>query len=71
MGMFHRTRAHRDHQDLLIITGAKSQYMMDGRGMTAPQAQRAAPQYGARNPSAQPQQYQQPRRRDDDIDSVR
>ncbi len=56
---------------LLIITGAKSQYMMDGRGMTAPQAQRAAPQYGARNPSAQPQQYQQPRQRDDDIDSVR
>ena len=55
---------------LLIITGAKSQYMLDGRGMKAPQAQRGAPQY-APNPSPQPQQYQQPRQRDDDIDSVR
>lgn len=56
---------------LLIITGAKSQYMMDSRGMNAPQASRAAPQYAARSPSPQPQQYQQPRQRDDDIDSVR
>ncbi len=56
---------------LLIITGAKSQYMLDGRGFGgAAQTPRGGPQY-ARNPSPQPQQYQQSRQRDDDIDSVR
>jgi cell division protein FtsZ len=58
---------------LLIITGAKSQYMLDGRGMGGMNTQQASrgspqPQY-ARNPA--PQQYQQSRQRDDDIDSVR
>jgi len=60
---------------LLIITGAKSQYMLDGRGMGGMNTQPASrgspqPQY-ARNPAPQPQQYQQTRQRDDDIDSVR
>ena len=56
---------------LLIITGAKSQYMMDNRGMNSQPAPKGTPQY-ARNPAPQPQQYQQSRtRNDDDIDSVR
>jgi cell division protein FtsZ len=60
---------------LLIITGAKSQYMLDGRGMGGMNTQPASrgspqPQY-ARNQAPQPQQYQQARQRDDDIDSVR
>ena len=60
---------------LLIITGAKSQYMLDGRGMGGMNTQQAPrgspqPQY-ARNQAPQPQQYQQARQRDDDIDSVR
>ena len=58
---------------LLIVTGAKSKYMLDARGtggMNTQAAPRAAPQYGS-NPAPQ-QQYQQPRQRnDDDIDFVR
>jgi cell division protein FtsZ len=58
---------------LLIVTGAKSKYMLDARGMGGMNTQaapRAAPQY-APNPAPQ-QQYQQPRQRnDDDIDFVR
>jgi cell division protein FtsZ len=58
---------------LLIVTGAKSKYMLDARGtggMNTQAAPRGAPQYG---PSPAPQQqYQQPRQRnDDDIDFVR
>ncbi len=59
---------------LLIITGAKSQYMLDGRGMNGMNTQpsRGAPQTQyARNPAPQPQQYQQSRQRDDDVDFVR
>jgi cell division protein FtsZ len=60
---------------LLIITGAKSQYMLDGRGAsgmsTQPSRGSPQPQY-ARNPSPQPQQqYSQARQRDDDVDFVR
>ena len=57
---------------LLIITGAKSQYMMDNRGMNSQQAPKGAPQY-ARTPQPQPQQqYAQARpRNDDELDSVR
>ena len=59
---------------LLIVTGAKSKYMLDARGtggMNTQAAPRAAPQY-ASNPAPQ-QQYQQPRqqRNDEDIDFVR
>jgi cell division protein FtsZ len=58
---------------LLIVTGAKSKYMLDARGtggMNTQAAPRAAPQYA---PNPAPQQYQQPRqqRNDDDIDFVR
>ncbi|HEY3419913.1 MAG TPA: cell division protein FtsZ [Methanomassiliicoccales archaeon] len=58
---------------LLIVTGAKSKYMLDARGMGGMNTQaapRAAPQYA---PNPAPQQYQQPRQRsnDDDIDFVR
>jgi cell division protein FtsZ len=59
---------------LLIVTGAKSKYMLDARGaggMNTQAAPRAAPQYGP-NPAPQ-QQYQQSRQRsnDEDIDFVR
>jgi cell division protein FtsZ len=59
---------------LLIVTGAKSKYMLDARGaggMNTQPAPRAAPQYGP-NPAPQPQ-YQQQRQRgnDEDIDFVR
>jgi cell division protein FtsZ len=58
---------------LLIVTGAKSKYMLDARGtggMNTQAAPRAAPQYA---PNPAPQQYQQTRQRsnDDDIDFVR
>jgi len=58
---------------LLIVTGAKSKYMLDARGtggMNTQAAPRPAPQYA---PNPAPQQYQQPRqqRNDDDIDFVR
>ena len=58
---------------LLIVTGAKSKYMLDARGtggMNTQAAPRAVPQYG---PNPAPQQYQQPRQRsnDEDIDFVR
>ncbi|MGD0818679.1 MAG: cell division protein FtsZ [Methanomassiliicoccales archaeon] len=58
---------------LLIITGAKSKYMLDARGMHGMNTQaapKAAPQYGT-NPALQ--QYQPPRqqRNDDDLDFVR
>ena len=57
---------------LLIVTGAKSKYMLDARGtggMNTQAAPRPAPQYA---PNPAPQQYQQPRQRnDDDIDFVR
>ncbi len=57
---------------LLIVTGAKSKYMLDARGtggMNTQAAPRGAPQY-APNPAPQ---YQQPgqQRNDDDIDFVR
>ena len=57
---------------LLIVTGAKSKYMLDAHGahgMSTHAAPRAAPQYG---PNPAPQQYQQTRQsNDDDIDFVR
>ncbi len=59
---------------LLIVTGARSQYIMSSRGpdaraTTQPGAQ-AKPQGSYQQPKAQPQ-YQQPRSNDDDIDFVR
>jgi cell division protein FtsZ len=57
---------------LLIVTGAKSKYLMDSRGtgMGNQQAPKAGSQY-ASNPLPQ-QHYQQPRQSSyDDIDSVR
>jgi cell division GTPase FtsZ len=57
---------------LLIVTGAKSKYMLDARGahgMNTQAAPRAAPQYA---PNPAPQQYQQPRQsNEDDLDFVR
>ncbi len=57
---------------LLIVTGAKSKYMLDARGahgMNTQAPQRAAPQYA---PNQAPQQYQQPRQsNDDELDFVR
>jgi cell division protein FtsZ len=55
---------------LLIVTGAKSKYMLDsrGHGMNTQPAPRGTPQYAPNQP---PQQYQQPRQRNDDVDFVR
>jgi cell division protein FtsZ len=57
---------------LLIVTGAKSKYMLDARGahgMNTQAPQRAPPQYA---PNQAPQQYQQPRQsNDDELDFVR
>ena len=59
---------------LLIVTGARSQYIMSSRGPDARPAQqpsaKAQPQGSYQQPKAQPQ-YQQPRSNDDDIDFVR
>jgi cell division protein FtsZ len=59
---------------LLIVTGARSQYIMSSRGPDAHSAQQpsaqAKPQGSYQQPKAQPQ-YQQPRSNDDDIDFVR
>ena len=59
---------------LLIVTGARSQYIMSSRGPDARPAQQpgaqAKPQGSYQQPKAQPQ-YQQPRSNDDDIDFVR
>ena len=59
---------------LLIVTGARSQYIMSSRGPDARSAQQPAakgqPQGSYQQPKAQPQ-YQQPRSNDDDIDFVR
>jgi len=61
---------------LLIVTGAKSQYIMSSRGPTVQPAQAARQQY-SQQPQQQTQrpqqQYQQPRpqQNDDDIDFVR
>jgi cell division protein FtsZ len=60
---------------LLIVTGARSQYIMsshgpDARSAQQPGAQQKPQQAGNQQPKAQPQ-YQQPRSNDDDIDFVR
>jgi cell division protein FtsZ len=60
---------------LLIVTGARSQYIMsshgpDARAAQQPGAQQKPQQAGYQQPRAQPQ-YQQPRSNDDDIDFVR
>ncbi len=59
---------------LLIVTGARSQYIMSSRGPDARATQQpgaqAKPQGSYQQPKAQPQ-YQQPQSNDDDIDFVR
>ncbi|MCE5297303.1 MAG: cell division protein FtsZ, partial [Euryarchaeota archaeon] len=56
---------------LLIITGAKSKYMLDAQGrsgMNTRAEQKTVPKNAQ---GAAPQQYQQRQRNDDEIDSVR
>lgn len=57
---------------LLIITGAKSKYMLDAQGRSGMNT-RAEPRAAPKNaPGASPQQYQQQRQgNDDDLDTVR
>ena len=55
---------------LLIITGAKSKYMLDSRGLHGMSTQ-PAPRGGAPLYASTPQQYQQPRRNDEELDFVR
>jgi cell division protein FtsZ len=59
---------------LLIVTGARSQYIMSSHGPDARSAQQPGaqqkPQQAGNQQKAQPQ-YQQPRSNDDDIDFVR
>ncbi len=58
---------------LLIVTGARSKYMLSatGRPMDSGQQQRGAPQQQQRYQQQPQQQYQQPRQNSDDIDFVR
>ena len=55
---------------LLIITGARSKYMLDSRGLHGMNTQ-PAPRNGAPLYASTPQQYQQPRQNDEDLDFVR
>ena len=56
---------------LLIVTGAKSKYMLDARGAHGMNTQAAPSGTPQRVPSQVPQQYQQPRQSNDDVDFVR
>ena len=73
--MLHRPRAGGVVKVLLIITGAKSKYIMGSRG--APVGMQGNQGYQQYQQPYQQQQYQQPyqqqrqRNRDDDIDFVR
>jgi cell division protein FtsZ len=57
---------------LLIVTGARSKYMLSATGRPMDQAQQAQQQRGGPQQRYPPQQqYQQPRQNNDDIDFVR
>jgi cell division protein FtsZ len=56
---------------LLIVTGAKSKYMLDARGVHGMNTQGVQREVQQHDPNAMPQQYQQPRQSNDDgIDFV-